>query len=482
MVSVRGVGRAGGRRDLVVIGGGTAGLVSAQVAAGVGARVTLIEADRTGGDCLWTGCVPSKSLLAAADLAHRIRHADRVGLTPREPEIDFAAVMAHVAQARRVIAPQDSPERLARAGVEVISGQARFTGHGHVAVDGRTLAFRKALIATGSQPHLPPISGLSDADPLTSDTVWDLAERPDRLVILGGGAIGCELAQAFARLGAGVTLIEAAPRLLAREEPAAGALIAAQLRAEGVDVRCGVRAEAVGPGRLRLPGDEIAFDRLLVATGRTPVSGDLGLEAAGVLSGPGGAVEVDARLRTTALHIYAAGDVTGAMAFTHVAAYHARVATVNALFGARRSVDYSAVPRVVFTDPELAAVGMTEAEAHAQWSAPMIERYDYAELDRAITDGRRTGFVTLVGDPRGVLVGATIVAPGAGESIAELAAWTAIGAKIERISQTVHAYPTFSEGPSRAADAHLRARYARPGTRRLTLAALAVLRRLDHPR
>jgi pyruvate/2-oxoglutarate dehydrogenase complex dihydrolipoamide dehydrogenase (E3) component len=200
----------------VVIGGGTAGLVSALIAAGVGARVTLIERERTGGDCLWTGCVPSKSLLAAADLAHRIRHADRVGLTPSEPKIDFAAVMAHVEAARRTIAPQDSPQRLEREGVEVVSGHARFTAPGSVAVDGRTFRFRKALIATGSRPLLPPIPGLAGAEPLTSDTVWDLRALPARLTILGGGAIGCELAQAFARLGSQVTLIEQAERLLPR--------------------------------------------------------------------------------------------------------------------------------------------------------------------------------------------------------------------------------------------------------------------------
>jgi pyruvate/2-oxoglutarate dehydrogenase complex dihydrolipoamide dehydrogenase (E3) component len=482
MASARRGRGADRRRDLVVIGGGTAGLISALVAAGVGARVTLIEAKRTGGDCLWTGCVPSKSLLAAADLAHRIRHADRVGLTPREPDIDFSKVMAHVTEARRVIAPQDSPQRLAREGIEVISGHARFTGPGEVSVDGRTVTFRKAVIATGSEPQLPAIPGLAGVDPLTSDSVWELSERPDRLAILGGGAIGCELAQAFARLGSTVILIESAPQLLSREEPAAGALIAEHLRADGVDVRCGARVEAVSAGRLSLPDGEIAFDRLLAATGRRPVTQDLGLDAAGVRTDARGAIEVDPRLRSSARHIYAAGDVTGAMAFTHVAAYHARVATVNALFGSRTTVDYAAVPRVVYTDPNVAAVGISEAEARARWPEPVIERFDYSELDRAITDGRRYGFVTLIGDPKGVLVGATVAAPEAGESIAELAAWTSIGAKIDQISQTVHAYPTFSEGPSRAADAHLRARYARPVSRRVTEAALAVLRQLDRPR
>jgi len=481
----------------VVIGAGTGGLVSALIAAGAGARVVLAEQGRTGGDCLWTGCVPSKSLLAAADLAHRIRHADRVGLVASEPIVDFAQVMEHVDRARDVIARHDSVARLESRGVEVVSGHAAFDGPGTVVVDGRRLRYRKAIIATGSRPLLPPLPGLGEVDPLTSDTVWDLERQPESLAVLGGGAIGCELAQGFARLGSRVTLIESAERLLGGEEPRASALIAAQLRAEGVSVWCGARIEAVSGdregGEIRLQPDEqdvaprpaparIEFDRLLVAAGRAPSSDDLGLERVGVLADRRGAVRTDPRLRTTAAHVYAVGDVVGAMAFTHVAAYHARVATVNALFGARRRVSYGAVPRVTFTDPEVAAVGLTEAQARSRWRDPVIASFDYSELDRAITDGRRVGFVTLVGDPRGKLVGATVAAPGGAESIAELVAWTASGAKIDRVSQTVHAYPTFSEGPARAADEHLRARLARPGIQRLTRAALQVLGRLDHPR
>ncbi len=473
----------------MVVGGGTGGLVSALVAAGIGARVALVERARMGGDCLWTGCVPSKSLLAAAELAHRIRHADRVGLVASEPTVDFARVMEHVDRARQAIAPHDSAARLERDGIEVVSGHARFERPGVIVVDARRLRYRKAIIATGSRPLLPPIAGLAEVDPLTSDSVWDLARRPESLAVLGGGAIGCELAQGFARLGSRVTLIESGERLLPREEPRAGELIAAGLRSEGIGVWCGARVGSVRgdheSGELRLEPhqrrERIEFDRLLVAAGRVPSSLDLGLDRVGVLTDARGAVRVDRRLRTTASHIYAVGDVTGAMAFTHVAAYHGRVATVNALFGMRRHVDYAAVPRVTFTDPEVAGIGLTESEARARWGDPVVVCFDYAGLDRAIADGRRYGFVTLVGDPRGRLVGATIAAPGGAESIAELAAWTASGAKIDRISQTVHAYPTLSEGPARAADAHLRARFTTPRTQLLARRALEILGRFDHP-
>ena len=473
----------------MVIGGGTGGLVSALIAAGIGARVALVERERMGGDCLWTGCVPSKSLLAAADLADRIRHADTVGLTATEPVIDFARVMGHVDRARRAIAPQDSVARLERDGVEVVAGDASFERDGWVAVGERRLRYRKAIVASGSRPWLPDLPGLEGVKPLTSDTIWGLTEQPEALAVLGGGAVGCELAQAFARLGSRVTLVEGGERLLAGEEPRASALVAARLRAEGVDVVCGAPVQSVdgdpAGGQLRLssgPAASVGFDRLLVAAGRVPASGGLGLERVGVALGAGAVIRVDDRLRTTARHVYAVGDVTGAMAYTHVAAYHARVATVNALFGTHRRVEYGAVPRVTFTDPEIARVGITEAQARERWPHPSVVSFDCAELDRAITDGRAYGFVTLIGDPRGRLVGATIAAPGGGESIAELAAWTAARAKLDRVSQAVHAYPTLSEGPARAADAYLRARYARPVLRGIAGVGLGLLRRLDHPR
>lgn len=475
------------RYDLVILGGGTAGLVAALGAAGVGARVALVTREAPGGDCLWTGCVPSKSLIAAADLAHRMRHADAVGLERVRPRIDFARVMAHVHGARERIAPQDSADRLRHEGVTVVEGQGRFAGSGEIAVDGRTLPFRRALIATGSRPALPPVPGLDQVAPLTNETVWDLTELPGRLAILGGGPIGCELGQAFARLGSDVTLIELEDDLLGKEEPEARALIARRLRAEDVQLRLGARATRARMGSLTVQAHgveaNIDFDRVLVAAGRRPESDGLGLAAVGVKVDGRGAVVVDDRLRTSARGVFAAGDVTGALPFTHVAGYHGRTVVANALFGARGRVAYDAVPWVTFTDPEVARVGLAEADARARWGdRATVWRYDYARLDRAITAGRAEGFAKLVGDPRGHLVGATVAAPAGGEAIAELAAWIVQGRRIDDVSRTVHAYPTFAEGPARAADEHLRARYFSPRVRAVTRPALALARLLDPPR
>ncbi|MHB8533051.1 MAG: dihydrolipoyl dehydrogenase family protein [Solirubrobacteraceae bacterium] len=476
------------RYDLVVLGAGTGGLVSALIAAGVGARVALVERARLGGDCLWTGCVPSKSLIAAASLAHRMRHADAVGLEPVEPQIDFAHVMDHVRDAIRAIEPQDSPERLRAAGVEVIDAEGRFLERGMIEAGGRELAYRVAIIATGAEPRLPPIGGLEDFKPLTTDTVWQLGELPARLVVLGGGPVGCELAQAFGRLGASVTLVEMADRLLLKEEPRASELIATRLRGEGVDVRLRARAGAVregaeGAGReLVIEGstqESIAFDRILVATGRAPRTRDIGLEAVGVRTDEGGAVVVDSRLRTSAPSIFAVGDVTGLLAFTHVAAHHARVATPNALFHARASVE-SAIPWVTFTDPEVARVGLSEQQARERWGDRVsVAEFDYANLDRAITAGEPYGFAKLIAGPRHRLVGATIAAPAGGEAIAELTAWISRGEKLDVVSRTVHAYPTLAEGAARAADAQLAARYSSPHVRAVARPVLGALRALE---
>ena len=356
------------RYDLVVLGGGTGGLISALIAAGVGARVALIERERTGGDCLWTGCVPSKSLIAAAGLAHRMRHAHAVGLPAVEPEIDFERVMGHVWGAIRTIQPHDSPEHLRAAGIDVIHAHGQFVGPGRIEADGRELLWRAAIIGTGSSPTIPQVEGLADADPLTTDTLWDLRELPTRLVVLGGGPVGCELAQAFARLGSQVTLVEAAQRLLPREEPRASELIASRLTSEGVDVQVARRATAVRSGQqlvLEDSGRVMPFDRILV-TGRAPRTSGLGLEAVSVTLDDRGAVKVDSRLRTSASGIFAVGDVTGLLPFTHVAAHHARVATPNALFHARDEVSKT-LPWVTFTDPEVGRVGLTEAEARERW-------------------------------------------------------------------------------------------------------------------
>ncbi len=474
--------------DLVVVGGGTGGLVSALVAAGVGARVALVERARTGGDCLWTGCVPSKSMISTARLAHRMRHADAVGLPAVQPRVDFSQVMRRVHAAIATIEPHDSPERLRGEGVDVIHGEGRFRDSHTLEVGGRRLSFRAAIVATGSEPRPAPFPGAQGADILTTDSFWSLTELPRRLIVLGGGPIGCELGQAMRRLGSDVVLVEFADRLLGKEEQAAGALIEARLRGEGVEVRLGTKAIEVRRAdgerpRLVVAGPDgghetIEFDRLLNATGRAPRTSGIGLESAGVSTDAHGAVAVDDTLRTSARNIFAVGDVTARLPFTHVAAHHARVATVNALFGTRRTVDEN-IPWVTFTDPEVARVGLTEQQARERWgSRVVVARSDYASLDRAVTEGERYGFALLVGDPRGRLVGATVAAPAGGEVIAELTARVAAGDRIGTVSSAVHAYPTFAEGPSRAADEHLRHRYAKRRYRAAARIALGLRARL----
>jgi pyruvate/2-oxoglutarate dehydrogenase complex dihydrolipoamide dehydrogenase (E3) component len=478
--------------DLVVIGGGTAGLVASRTAAGLGARVVLIERDSRGpgGDCLWTGCVPSKALIAAGDLAHRMRNADAVGLPPNDPEIDFARVMQHVADSQRTIQPDDSGESLERDGVEVIAGSAHFAGRGRVEVTGgRVLTYRAALIATGSRPVIPDIDGLKGAHPLTNETIFDLRERPARLAVIGGGPIGCELGQAFQRLGTEVTLVQRRGYLLPKEEPEARELIASRLRADGVDLRLERRPTRVEDGRALVvsgpAGEEerIDFDRILVATGRVSESDELGLETIGAEVDEKGGVKVDERLATTAKGVYAAGDAITALPFTHVAGYHGRTVAANALFHTRTKVSYDSVPWTTFTDPEVGRVGLTEHQARERFGEEAVTvTHDYSHNDRAITASEAYGFAKLVGDAKGRLVGATVAAPHGGESIAELAAWVRSGGKIDDVSQTVHAYPTFSEGQARAADDYLRQKYLSPRVRRFTRPALAFLRRVDRVR
>lgn len=476
------------RYDLVVIGGGTAGMTAAAGAAGLGARVLLAEADRTGGECLWTGCVPSKSLIAAARRAHEMRTADRVGLAPVEPAIDLARVMDRVRDVIATIEPHDAPERLRRDGVEVVAARARFVAPGSIDAGGRHVRYRAALIATGAAPALPPVDGLEAAGPLTSDTLWELRELPARLVILGGGPIGCELGQAFARLGSAVTIVEIADRLLPQADPAAGALIADALGRDGVDVRTAARAVAVADDRLTVVGPggattPVAFDRLLVAAGRSPRTAGLGLDRVGVATDARGFVDVDDTMRTTGRNIFAAGDITGRMPFTHVAGAHGSLVVTNALFRLRRTISEDQIPWAVFTDPEVAHVGLTEAAARERWGdAAVVVRHDYSRVDRAATEAHTAGFATLIGDPKQRLVGATIVAEAAGESIAEMVAWLRQGARLRAVAGAIHAYPTMTEGPWRAALDHLRTRYLSPRVRRWTRPLLAALRHIDAPR
>lgn len=461
-------------RNLVVIGAGSAGLVSAYVAAATRARVTLVEAGEMGGDCLNTGCVPSKTLIRSATLAHQMRHAGAWGLTDTPPRIPFRAVMSRVHDAIAQIAPHDSVERYTGLGVEVRKGHARLIDPWTVQITDaqgavQRLTTRAIIIATGARPTLPPLPGLDLVDPLTSETLWHrLADQnapPRRLVVLGGGPIGCELAQAFARLGSEVTQIEKAPRLLAREDPEVSDLVAAALRADGVRVLTGHRALRCGrDGECWIEVDHdgrthrIPFDRLIVAVGRSARVEGFGLEELGIPTGR--TLEVNEFLETRFPNILAAGDVAGPFQFTHTAAHQAWFASVNALFGAIRRVkaDYRVIPWATFTDPEVARVGLSETEARAQGIAVEVTRYDLAGLDRAITDGAARGFVKVLTPPgRDRILGVTIVGDHAGDLMAEFVLAMKHGLGLTKILSTIHIYPTWAEAAKATAGAWRRA-------------------------
>ncbi|MGX7827990.1 dihydrolipoyl dehydrogenase family protein [Actinokineospora sp. 24-640] len=467
-------------RDLVVVGGGTAGIIAAKTAGGLGADVVLVERDRTGGDCLWTGCVPSKALITAANTAHAMRTADRFGIGAVEPRVDLAAVLAHTRRAITRIAPVDAPEALTAAGVEVVAGEAVFTGPREIRVGERVLRFRHALVATGARPAVPRVPGLTD--PLTSDTIWDLTRLPAALLVLGGGPVGCELGQAMARLGAAVTIVETADRLLPHAEPRASAAVAAALGADGVQVLTSASLTRIADGAAVVAtasGERtVPVDRVLAATGRVPATAGLGLAAAGVATDERGHVRVDARLRTSNPRVLAAGDVTGGPAFTHVAGMQGSIAATNALLAPVRSLDPDAIPSVVFTAPEVAQVGLTEARARAvHGRAVRVRRLGHEHVDRAITEDAAEGFTAVVLDGRGRVLGATVVAPRAGEMLAELAGLVARRERLRDLAGVVHPYPTWADGVWNAAIAESVAASRRPLPRALA-AAVRRIRRL----
>ena len=462
-------------RNLVVIGAGAGGLVSAYLAAAVKARVTLVEARDMGGDCLNTGCVPSKALIRSATLAHQMRHASRYGLTDTVPEVDFKAVMQRIQDVIRTIAPHDSVERYTDLGVEVLQGHATLVNPWTVAValkngETQSLTTRAIVIATGARPIIPPLPGLDDVGCLTSETLWEafakLDHLPRRLAILGGGPIGCELAQSLQRLGAQVTLIEAAPRLLGQEDDEACALVQAALASDGVQVLTAHRAL-----RCEREGDEkylvvdhagtehrIAFDALICAVGREARLTGFGLEALGITGDR--CLETNDCLQTAYPHIYAVGDVTGPLQLTHAAAHQAWYAVVNALFGEFRTfkVDARVMPRTTFTDPEVARVGLNEREAREQAVPVEVTTYPLAELDRAIADSDTRGFVKVLTVPgKDRILGVTIVGSHAGEQLAEFVLAMKHGLGLNHILGTVHAYPTHAEANKAAAGAWRRA-------------------------
>lgn len=442
-------------RDLIVIGGGAAGLVVAAVAARLGLRVTLIE-QRTalGGDCLHFGCVPSKSLIRAADVAHSVRTADELGLTATLGEADLSRIMARVRTVIDRLSEHDSVERFRALGCEIRFGTAAFADGKTVIVEGERLSGRRIVIATGSRPRVPTIPGLEEAAPLTNETLFGLDILPRHLGILGGGPVGCEMAQAFARLGSRVTLLQRNRQLLPRDDPEAAAAVAKALAAEGVDILTGATAQAIERGdrdvtvRYRNATGTtgtVSVDRILVATGREPDTGALDLAAAGVDTRADG-IRVDRRMRTTQRHIYACGDVVGPRRFTHMAEYQAGLVLRNAVFRIpARSRELDAV-HVTYTRPELAQAGLTESMLRARGEEPAVFHTPFAEVDRAVIRGTPEGFVKLLA-VRGRLVGATVVGPHAGELIHELALAIRLRARPRNIAGTVHAYPTLGQAP-----------------------------------
>ena len=459
--------------DIVAIGGGTAGLVSAAGAAYLGANAALVEREALGGDCLWTGCVPSKAIIASARTAYAMRSAESLGLTPASPRHDQAAVMERMRAARGTVAHHDDPERFRAMGVDVRFGQARFRGPGELEVDGvGILRSKRFVIATGAEAWVPPIPGLEDAGYLTNATLFDTDSRPDALVVLGGGPIGLELAQVYARLGSRVTVLEMLSRVLPKEDDDVAELMVRSLTAEGLEIVTGSKVVRVdvesngenGPPRkvaVTEDGRRYAADEILVATGRRPNTEGLGLDRVGVEIDRG--VVTDDRLRTTAKGIWAAGDVVGGLQFTHVADYQAKVVLQNALLPVKKKANYSTVPWVTYTEPEIAHVGLSEADAHARGAKTY--RYEFADLDRAIADGDTDGFVKISADKKGRILGATIVGAAAGELLTPITMAMTHGLTLPKIAGTIFPYPTKVEGVKRAADAFQRERLEGTGGR-----------------
>lgn len=448
-------------RNLVVIGAGAGGLVTAYIAATVRAKVTLIEAEKMGGDCLNTGCVPSKALIRAGRAAHEMRTAATFGLEPVEPSVRFPALMERIAAIIREIEPNDSVERYTELGVDVRIGHARIVDPWTVEIDGgERLTTRSIVIAAGGEPLVPDIPGLEAAGYLTSDTMWEALskrdEMPRRIVIVGGGPIGTEMAQAFARLGAEVTLVEQGPRIVPNEDEEVSDFVAVTLRAAGVDILTGHEATRCEGKTLVTRCDSVesavAFDEIIIAVGRKARLTGYGLEELGIPTD--GIVVTNDNLETLYPNIFAAGDVAGPYQFTHFAAHQAWYAAVNALFGALRKfrTDYSVLPWVTYTDPEVAHVGLTEAMAREQGTAFEIVRYDVAHLDRAVTESANRGFVKLLVQPgKDRILGVTIVAHNAGEMLAEYVLAMKHGIGLNKLLGTIHAYPTMAEANKYAA-------------------------------
>ncbi|MEM1434968.1 MAG: mercuric reductase [Pseudomonadota bacterium] len=453
--------------NLIVIGAGSGGLIAALVAATLRARVTLIERHKMGGDCLNTGCVPSKTLLSAAKAAHVMRHGADYGLQSVEPVVDFAAVMERVQRAIATIEPKDSVERYSSLGVNCIIGDAELVDAHHVRVNGEVISGAHIVIATGGTPFVPPLPGIDTITPLTSDNIWELREQPSELVIVGGGPIGCELAQAFTRLGTRVTVVQMLDRIMEREDADTSAHMESVFRKEGIVLRTNAKAVSVAPGELTIEdagtGEQsiLRFDQLLFAAGRRANTQGLNLAAAGVEISERGTLAVDEYLRTSQPNIFACGDVAGPYQFTHMASHQAGYAALNALFGRfwKSRVDYSVVPWATYTEPEVARVGLSEAEAEAQNTPVEVTRYTLDDLDRAIAEGSAEGWVKVLTKPGSdKILGACIVGPHAGELIQEFVSAMTHGLGLKKIMGTIHIYPTLAEANKLAAGVWRKAR------------------------
>ncbi|MCL2930270.1 MAG: mercuric reductase [Trichodesmium sp. MAG_R01] len=439
--------------DIVIIGGGSAGLVVASAAAQLKAKVALVERDKLGGDCLWFGCVPSKSLIHASRVAYQVKNAARFGIYTQPPEIEFAKVTSHVQQVIANIQPHDSPERFRGLGVEVIFGEGEFIDQKTFEVNGQKLTARAFVISTGSRPAIPSFEGLNSADFLTNEKVFDLKQRPNNLAIIGAGPIGCELGQAFSRLGSNVTIISSKSHILPKEEPEAALVVQKQFESEGINILKEVRAEKVevvdGKKQVTAGGKNIIVDEILFAGGRLPNVESLNLEVAGVEVGKQGII-VNEKLQTTNSKIYACGDVIGGYQFTHVAGYEAVVALTNALFFPISKVNYRVIPWATFTDPELARVGLTEQQAKERYGDDVyVLKQPFSAVDRAQAEAATNGFCKIITKGNGEILGAHLVGISAGELIHEIVLAMSNNLPVSALTG-IHVYPTLSEVNSKA--------------------------------
>ena len=470
------------RYDLVVIGGGTGGLVSALGGAGLGARVALVERALLGGDCLNYGCVPSKGMIRAARAAQAVREASEFGVRTAPIDVDFGAAMSRMRRMRAQISRNDSAQRLRENGVDVFLGNARFVAPDAVEVDGAQLRFKRGILATGGRAAELPVPGLGEAGFLTNETVFTLTVLPQRLIVVGAGPIGCELAQAFRRLGSAVSMVALDPRVLPKDDPDAAAIVEARLRAEGIRMELGaklLRAAASAEGKTIFferngASGSISGEQILLAAGRVPNVEGLELERAGIAWSRQG-VQVDDRLRTTNPRVYAVGDVAARWQFTHLADAQARIALQNALFFGRKRASALVVPWCTYTDPEVAQVGLTAEELQKRAARHQTFTVPLSEVDRALLDGETDGFARLHADRRGKVLGATLVSRHAGETIGELSLAMTAGLSLGDLARTIHPYPTQAEALKRAGDLWMRSRLT-PRAKRL-LSALVRLRK-----